>query len=161
MLLQHKTFFKNVSAFGMTQLSPWASQLVLVIKISPVNAGDIRNMGPIPVSGGSLGRGHGNPLRNFCLKNSIGRGAWWVTVHGTKRQIQLVNTHLCCCSVTKLCLTLCNHMDCSTPGFSVLHYFPEFAQTHVPWVSNAIQPPHPLSSPSPPAFSLSQHQGLF
>ena len=79
MLLQHKTFFKNVSAFGMTQLSPWASQLVLVIKISPVNAGDIRNMDPIPVSGGSLGRGHGNPLRYSYLENPMDRGAWRAT----------------------------------------------------------------------------------
>ena len=47
------------------------------------------------------------------------------------------------------------------PGFSVRHYFPEFAQTHVHWVSDNIQPSPPLSSPSPPAFSLSQHQGLF
>ena len=48
-------------------------------------------------------------------------------------------------------------MDCSTPGFPVHHQLPEFAQTHVHWVSDAIQPSHPLSSPSPPAFSLSQH----
>ena len=52
-------------------------------------------------------------------------------------------------------------MDCSTPGFPVLHYLPELAQTHVHWVGDAIQPSCPLSSPSPPAFSLSQHQGLF
>ena len=51
--------------------------------------------------------------------------------------------------------------DCSTPGFPVLHHLLEFAQTHVCWVSDAIQPSHPLSSPSPPAFNLSQHQGLF
>ena len=48
-----------------------------------------------------------------------------------------------------------------TPGFPVLHHLPEFAQTHVHWVNDAIQPSHLLSSPSPPAFSLSQHQGLF
>ena len=65
------------------------------------------------------------------------------------------------CSVTKLCLTLWDPpMNCSTPGFSVLHYLPEFAQTHVHWVGDAIQPSHPLSSPSP-AFNLSQHQDLF
>ena len=52
-------------------------------------------------------------------------------------------------------------MDCSMPDCPVLHYLLEFAQTHVHWVSDAIQPSHPLSSPSPPAFSLSQHQGLF
>ena len=52
-------------------------------------------------------------------------------------------------------------MDCSTPGFPVLHHLPELAQTHVHWVSDAIQPSHPLLSPSPPTFYLSQHQGLF
>ena len=51
-------------------------------------------------------------------------------------------------------------MDCSMPGFPVFHYLPDFAQTHVHWVSDAIQPSHPLLSPSP-AFNLSQHQGLF
>ena len=63
-------------------------------------------------------------------------------------------------SVTQSCLTLCDPMDCSTPGFPVLHQLPEPAQTHVHWVSNAIQPSHPLSFPSPLAFNLSQHQGL-
>ena len=51
-------------------------------------------------------------------------------------------------------------MDCSMPGFPVLHYLQELAQTHVHWVSDAIQPSHPLSFPSPPAFNLSQHQSL-
>ena len=64
-------------------------------------------------------------------------------------------------SVTQLCLTLCDPMDCSTPGLPVHHQLPEFTQTHVHWVSDAIQPSHPLSSPSPPTFNLSQHQGLF
>ena len=52
-------------------------------------------------------------------------------------------------------------MDCSTPGLPVQHQLPDLAQTHVHRVSDAIQPSHPLSSPSPPAFNLSQHQGLF
>ena len=64
-------------------------------------------------------------------------------------------------SVTQLCLTLCCPMDCSTPGLPVHHQLPELTQTHVLWVGDAIQPSHPLSSPSPPAFNLSQHQGLF
>ena len=64
-------------------------------------------------------------------------------------------------SVAQLCPTLCDSMNCSTPDLLVLHHLPELAQTHVHWVSDAIQPSHPLSSPSPPAFSLSQHQGLF
>ena len=64
-------------------------------------------------------------------------------------------------SVAQSCPTLCNPMDCSTPGFPVHHQLPEFTQTHVHWVDDAIQPSHPLLSPSPPAFNLSQHQGLF
>ena len=66
-----------------------------------------------------------------------------------------------CFSVIKLCLTLCNPMHWSTPGFPVLHYLPEFAQTRIHWFGDAIQPSHPLSSPSPPALNLSQHRGLF
>ena len=64
-------------------------------------------------------------------------------------------------SVAQSCPTLCNPMDCSTPGLPDCHQLPEFTQTHVHRVRDAIQPSHPLSSPSPPAFSLSQHQGLF
>ena len=64
-------------------------------------------------------------------------------------------------SVTHSCPTLWDLMDCSTPGFPVLHQLPELAQTHVHRVGDAIQPSHPLSFPSPPAFNLSQHQGLF
>ena len=52
-------------------------------------------------------------------------------------------------------------MDCTTPGLPVHHQLPEFTQIHVHWVGDAIQPSHPLSSPSPPTFNLSQHQGLF
>ena len=54
----------------------------------------------------------------------------------------------CCCSVTKSCLTLCDPVDCSTPGFPVLHYLQDFAQTHVHWVGDAKQLSHPLSPPS-------------
>ena len=63
-------------------------------------------------------------------------------------------------SVSQSCLILCDPMDCSTPGFPVLHQLLELAQTHVHQVGDAIQPSHPLSTPSPPAFNLSQHQGL-
>ena len=64
-------------------------------------------------------------------------------------------------SVAQSCLTLCDPMDCSMPGFPVHHQLPEIAQTHVHRVGDAIQPFHPLSSPSPSAFNLSQHQGIF
>ena len=63
--------------------------------------------------------------------------------------------------VAQSCPTLCDPMDCSTPGFPVLLYLPEFAQTHVHWVGDAIQPSHSLLPPSPPALNLSQYQGLF
>ena len=61
-------------------------------------------------------------------------------------------------SVAKSCPTLCDPIDWSTPAFLVHHQLPEFTQTHVPWVGDAIQPSQPLSSPSPPAFNHSQHQ---
>ena len=64
-------------------------------------------------------------------------------------------------SVAQSCLTLYDPMDCSTPGLPVHHQLPEFTQTHDHRVSEAIQPSHPLSSPSPPAPNPSQHQGLF
>ena len=65
------------------------------------------------------------------------------------------------CSVMKLCLTVCDPTDCSTPGFPVLHYLPEFVQTHVHRAGDIVQPSHPLLPPSPPAFNLSQHPDLF
>ena len=68
---------------------------------------------------------------------------------------------VCCCLVTQSSSTLCKPLDSSTPSLPVLHHFPEFTQTHVHSVGDAPQPSHPLSSPSPPAFNLSQHQGLF
>ena len=64
-------------------------------------------------------------------------------------------------SVAQSCPTLCDPMNRSTPGLPVHHHLPEFTQTHVHRVSNAIQPSHPLSSPSPPALNPSQHQGLY
>ena len=64
-------------------------------------------------------------------------------------------------SVAQSCLTLCDPMDCNTPGFPVYHQLPELTQTHVHWVGDPILPPHPLLSPSSLAFNLSQHQGLF
>ena len=78
-----------------------------------------------------------------------------------------MNIHLICSmcvyqfsSVTQSCPTLCNPMDHSTPGLPVHHQLPAFTQTHIHRVSDAIQPSHPLSSPSPPAPSPSQHQSL-
>ena len=64
-------------------------------------------------------------------------------------------------SVAQLCPTLCNPLNCSTPGLPVHHQLPEFTQTHVHRVGDAIQPSHPLLSPSPPAPNSSQHQSIF
>ena len=64
-------------------------------------------------------------------------------------------------SVAQSCLTLCDPMDYSTPGLLVHHQLLRFTQTYVHWVGDAIQAPHPLSSPYPPTFNLSQHQGFF
>ena len=73
---------------------------------------------------------------------------WWVASISWLLWIMLQWTrrHICCCrSVAKSCPTLCEPMDCSTPGLPVLHYLPEFVQTHVHWVDDAFQPSHPLS----------------
>ena len=82
-----------------------------------------------------------------------------------KSMIQTIITvyvpNSCCYSISKSCLTCSDPSDCNTPGFPVIHYLPKFAQTHVHWVNDAIQPSHPLSPSSPSALNLSQHQGLF
>jgi len=75
--------------------------------------------------------------------------------------LRLIPDHIQFSPIAPSCLTLCNPTDCSTPGFPVHHQLPELAQTHVQRVGDAIQPSHPLLSPSPSTFSLSQHQDLF
>ena len=67
----------------------------------------------------------------------------------------------CCCSVAKSCPTLCDAVDCSPPGLPVPHHLLGFVQVHIHWISDAIQPSHPLLPSSPSAFSLSHHQDLF
>ena len=59
----------------------WASQVVLMVKNSPANAGDVKDTGSIPGSGRFPGGGHGNPLQYSCLENPMDRGAWWAMVH--------------------------------------------------------------------------------
>ena len=75
----------------------------------------------------------------------------------THRNIQ---NNACCCSVDKQCPTFCEPMDCSMPGFPVLHYLPKFAQTHVHCVNDAIQPSHSLFPPSPHALNHSASQSF-
>ena len=103
----------------------------------------------------NLGKGRTDPLLQFGIITGVK-----VKYVLKEEQKQSKHSTICCCSVAQSCPTLCNPMGCSMPGFSLLHCLPEFAQTHVHWVSDAIQPFHPLS-PSSPALNLSQHQGLF
>ena len=93
------------------------------------------------------GRAHG--------QKSMGGYSPW----GQKRVGHDVAT--CCCTVAQSCTTLCHPVGCSPPDFPVLHHLLEFAQTYIHLISHAIEPSHPLSLPSPLAFDLSQHQGLF
>ena len=78
---------------------------------------------------------------------------------GTSLQTSL--TQQGCWSATQPCLTLCDPLDCSKTGFPVFHHLLEFAQTHIHWIGDVIQPSSPLSPPFPPVLNLSQHQGLF
>ena len=94
-------------------------------------------------------------LHPFTGFNS--RVAYWENI--SLKRIPVTASQLC--SVAQSCPTFCETMNCSTPGLPVHHQFLELNQTHVHWVGDAIQTSHPLSSPSPPAFNLSQHQGLF
>ena len=163
----------------------WASQVALVLKNEPTNAGDRRDTGSIPGSGWTLGGRDDNPLQYCCLENSMDRAVWWTTVHGAQSWTWLkwLSMHLWCflrekmkdifctilrntehlqfSSVAQSCPTLCDPMNHSTPGLLVHHHLREFIQTHVHRVSDAIQPSHPLSSLSPPAPNPSQHQGFF
>ena len=100
---------------------------------------------------------HSNCLQNPITfsKGSVTQDIFWLTL-----ALGYNYSSIQFSSVSQLCPTLCNPMDCSMPGFPVHLQFLELTQTHVHRVGDAIQPSHPLSSPSP-AFNLSQHQGLF
>ena len=106
-------------------------------------------------------------LRNIILPALL-RGSAFDCFRRSKEPFQAAPFHgdsssellilICCFSA---CLNLCDPMDCSTSGFAVLHYFPKFAQSHVHWVSDAIQPSHSLCLLYPLVLNLSQHQSLF
>ena len=94
-------------------------------------------------------------------------GAWWATVQEFDMTERLHSLHSLThppvqfSSVAQSCSTPCDPLNRSTPGLPVHHQLLEFTQTHVHWVGDAIQPFHPLSSPSPPAYNVSQHQSFF
>ena len=86
---------------------------------------------------------------------------WELLIFSSIKSIPTSTTTVQFSSVTQPCPTLCDPMNHSTPGLPVHHQLPESTQTHAHWVGDAIQPSHPLLSPSPPALNLSQHQRLF
>ena len=130
-----------------------------VIKILPSNAG---GMGLLPGQEAKILYASQPKHQNIKQKQYCNK---FNGLHQNKKKIFLnkfwyhflIST---CCSVTKSCLTLCNPVNCSTPGFPVLHYLPQFVRTHIHWVGDAIQPSQPLSLPFPLAFNLSQHQSF-
>ena len=135
----------------------------------------------------SLGGGNGNSLQYSCMENPKDRRNSWTTVHGVTKNWTWLSDLACMChdeshhgcctgnseiwldceyifqssSVAQSCLTLCDPMNRNTPGLCVHHQLPDFSQTHVHWVGDAIQPSQSLLSTSPPALNFSQHQGLF
>ena len=136
--------------------------------------------------GKSPGEGNDNPLQYSCLGSLMDRGAWRVGVHrvaelDTAYRLNNKAEPITSClfssrlfekecvnhikyqirSVAQSCPTLCDPMNLSMPGLPVHHQLPEFTQTHIHRVSDAIQPSHPQSSPSPLAPNPSQHQSLF
>ena len=100
------------------------------------------------------------PLFTFQSKRHLAQEAFPDFLGASLHAIQFHNLYQFS-SVTQSCPTLCDPMNRSTPGLPVHHQLPEFTQTHVHRVSDAIQPSHPLSSPSPPAPNPSQNQSLF
>ena len=152
-----------------------------MVKKSPANAGDTRDRSLIPGLERYPGGGNGNLLKYSCLKNPMDRGAWQATIHGVTKSLtrlkqlsrhtrkiqKLANktmfyfSSVQFSSVSQSCPTLCDPMNCSTPGLPVHHQIPKFTQIHVHRVGDTIQPSHPLSFPSPPALNPSQHQSLF
>ena len=107
-----------------------------------------------------------NVLYSLFLRTKWHHYGWYDSIsntirgHGKNTILEVQRLKFCCWWATQSCLTLCNPMDCSMPDFPVLYCLPVFAQSPVHWVGGAIQPSHPLLSPSPPALNLSQHQGL-
>ena len=102
----------------------------------------------------------GSPIYYFFPKfHHPGRKYFYSFLQGLQCALKYISVQFS--SVTQSCLTLCDLMDCSMTGLPVHHQLPEFTQTHVHWVVDAIQPSHPLLSPSSLAFNPSQHQGVF
>ena len=96
-------------------------------------------------------------MKTFLIIQAHSPGCCWPIIYENSQS----SVPIGCFSVTMSCPTLCNPVDGSTPGLPVLHYFPEFAQTHVHWVGDTMQPSRPMSPLSSPPLNFSQHQGLY
>ena len=101
-------------------------------------------------------------LPDFIPNNLVYADSTWLLLRKSPESYKIIISFITfSCSVARSCPTLCELMDCIMPGFPILHYLLEFAQTYVHWVSDAIQPSHPLLPPFPSALNPSQYQGLF
>ena len=145
-------FFREMDRFDIKEANSAGSDG----KESTCNAGDL---GSIPGLERSPGEENGNPPQYSSLENFMERGTWhrlspWGGKESGIHSVQFS-------SVAQSFPTLCDSMNCSMPGVPVHHQLPEFTQTHVHRVSDAIQPSHPLPFPSPLAPNPSQHQSLF
>ena len=138
---------KECSNYCTIALISHASKVMVKILHARLQRYVNRELLDVP-AGFRKGRGTRDQISNIC----------WIIEKAREFQ---KNISVQFSSVTQSRLTLCNPMDCSMPGLPVHHQLPELTQTHVHWVGYAIQTSHPLSSPSPPAFNPSQHQGLF
>ena len=171
-LLRYLSPIQSVSIFAENSVEKWWSSqklmdedVLLIWLLTSVRGrafpGHIRCHGGVAISA-TWSQWRRSPLPN---SNKLETYAWCALAKTEPILGSTVGSQLtcrcCCCSVALLCQTLCGPTDCSTPGFPVLHHIPELAQTHVHQVCDAVQPSHSLTSPSPRAFNLSQHQGLF
>ena len=168
----------------------WSFPDGAVVKNLPAKAGDARDLGSTPGSGRSpwirkwqptpvflpgkyhgqrnlmdySPRGHKRVRHNWAIEQTHTHCDYRLNMHCSSSKCMvsaLVSFSVQFSSVAQSCPTLCNATNCSTPGLPVHHQLTEFTQTHVHRVGDAIQPSHPLSSPSPPAPNPSQQQSLF
>ena len=150
-----RTFKSYVNSYWQ-QVQEWKQDSSAVINSRPHSQWP-QLIGPRRTSGLLWAKGSLSKILWTSEKVSL----WWQGFDMFNSGAVGISDFCCWCLVAKSCPTLCDPMDLSMPGFPVLHYLLEFSQTHVHWVSDVIQTSHPLSSPSPLAFNLALHLGVF